>query len=271
MANENNEITVYKCFTKFREPLLKSIITSLKIPIGSNGLDAGCGIGSITKILSESVGKNGHLIGLDLSKDFIRYAKNNNKTNNIQFMEGDINSLPFDDNSFDWVWSADTIWPGPKESGYAVEDPLKIVKDFYRVIKPGGSVFILFWSSQKLLPGYPILEAKLNTTSSATAPFITGMNPLHHILNGKYWLEKVSFTDILVKTYLADIAAPLNENDQNALIVLFQMFWGEAESEIGKDDWEDFNRLIDPNSSDYILNNRHYHGFYTYTLFKGIK
>jgi hypothetical protein len=49
------------------------------------------------------------------------------------------------------------------------------------------------------------------------------------------------------------------------------MFWGGAESEIDKNDWETFVRIRDPRSSDYILNNKHYHGFYTYTLFKGMK
>lgn len=270
-TTENNEIAIYKCLTKFRKPLLNSIIKSLRIPTESNGLDAGCGIGSTTKMLSESVGKNGHVIGLDLSKDFIHYAKKNNITNNIHFIEGDVNSLSFDDNSFNWVWSADTIWPGPKELGCPAEDPVKIVKEFYRVIKPGGSVFILFWSSQKLLAGYPILEARLNTSSSATAPFIKGMNPINHILNGRYWLQKVKFTNILVKTYLGDIVAPLSENDQNALNGLFQMLWGESKSEISKDDWKDFKKLSDPDSYDYVLNNQYYYGFYTYTLFKGIK
>lgn len=265
------EIATYEGLSKFREPLLNSLIKSLNIPPGSNGLDAGCGIGSVTKLLAETVGENGHVIGIDLSNDFITYARNNNLTKNNQFKEGDINSLDFNDNSFDWLWSADTLWPGPKELGCPAEDPLPIIKEFYRVIKPGGSVFILFWSSQKLLPGYPLLEARLNTTSSATAPFIKGMKPINHILNARYWLEKADFKDISVKTYLGDIIAPLSKNDRNVLDFLFQMFWGESESEISEIDWKEFKRICDPNSDDYILNNQHYYGFYTYTLFKGIK
>jgi len=37
------EVSVYKCLSEFREPFLHSIIRSLNIPSGSNGLDAGCG------------------------------------------------------------------------------------------------------------------------------------------------------------------------------------------------------------------------------------
>ena len=271
IQNSETEISIYECLTKFKEPLLNSIIKSLSIPAESKGLDAGCGIGSVTKLLAETVGEKGHVIGVDLSKDFVHYAKNNNQTNNTQFIEGNVNSLRFDDNSFDWVWSIDTIWPGPKELGCPSEDPLKIIKEFHRVIKPGGSVFILFWSSQKLLAGYPILEARLNTTSSATAPYNKGMKPVNHIMNGRYWLQKAVFNDISAKTYLGDIIAPLSGNDRNALTILFQMFWGESESEVTENDLNDFKRLYDPGSDDYILNKQHYYGFYTYTLFRGKK
>jgi ubiquinone/menaquinone biosynthesis C-methylase UbiE len=271
IQNPAPELSTYECLTKFREPLLNYIIKSLHIPAASKGLDAGCGIGYVTKLLAEHVGAKGHVVGLDLSRDFINYAKNNNQTGTIQFIEGDVNSLQFDDNSFDWLMSIDTVWPGPKELGCPAEDPLEIIKEYYRVLKPGGSVFILFWSSQKLLPGYPILEAQLNTTSSATAPFVNGMKPLQHVLNGRYWLQNAGFTAISVKTYVGNIIAPLSENDRTALNILFDMFWGESQSEVSEDDWADFKRLCDPSSDDYILNNQYYYGFYTYTLFKGIK
>lgn len=265
------DISTYECLSRFRAPLFDSIIRSSAVPAGSYGLDAGCGIGAITRLLSGSVGKNGRVIGLDLSRDFINYARNNNQTESIQFIEGDVNALPFDDDSFDWVWSVDTVWPGPKESGCPSENPSAIIKEFYRVLKPGGRVFVLFWSSQKLLAGYPVLEAVLNTTSSATTPFYRGMDPLNHIMNGRNWLEKTDFKNIAVNTYVGDITAPINENDRNALSVLFDMFWGESGSEITESDWKDFNALCDPDSGEYILNNKNYYGFYTYTLFKGSK
>jgi len=271
IRNNEIEISTYECLAEFREPLLDSIIQSLNIPLKSKGLDGGCGIGFIARLLAKAIGKKGHVTGLDVSEEFIHYARNNNQSANLQFVDGDVNSLQFNDNSFDWVWSIDTVWPGPKEFGCPAEDPLKIVQQFYRVIKPGGSVYLLFWSSQKLLPGYPVLEAQLNTTSSATTPFIREMNPLHHIMNGRHWLQKADFKDVSVKTFTGDIIAPLNENDKNALNILIQMFWGGSESEVDKNDWKEFISLVDQNSDQCILNNQHYYGFYTYTLFQGKK
>lgn len=269
--NQNlNTIENYICLSEFRRPLFNLIIKSLDFPNGSKGLDAGCGIGFYTRILAESVGMDGNVIGLDLSKDFITYA-NKNQAQNIQFEVGDINSLRFKDKIFDWIWSADTVWPGPKELGCPTEDPITIIKEFYRVLKPGGMLIILFWSTQKFLPGYPLLEARLNTTSGATAPFINGMSPINHIMNAKHWLKKLGFRDISAKTFLADINAPLDKNTRNALSIFFQMLWGESEGQLSTEKWNEFKRLCDTNSDDNILNNHYYYGFYTYTLFKGVK
>ncbi|NHI92175.1 MAG: class I SAM-dependent methyltransferase [Candidatus Lokiarchaeota archaeon] len=266
-----DEISVYKNLTTFREPLMRKIINSNEVPPISIGLDAGCGIGAIAKMLSEKIGSNGQVIGLDLSKTFINYARSNYQSKNLQFKEGDINSLPFQENTFDWLWSVDTVWPGPKEFGCPSEDPIPIVKEFHRVIKPNGSIFLLFWTSQKLLPGHPILEAELNTASSAVAPFTEDMNPIHHVMNATYWLAELGFKNIKVITYLQNITAPLTQMDKSALLMLFQMFWSSAELEVDEKFWRAYKKISDPNSSEYLLNNEHYHGFYTYTLFKGTK
>ncbi|MBN2049968.1 MAG: class I SAM-dependent methyltransferase [Spirochaetales bacterium] len=266
-----NEIDVYRCLSEFRLSLMRSIIESLGISPGGRGLDAGCGIGTITRLLSEYAGKNGSVTGLDFSEDFIGYAKKTNSIGPLEFIVGDVNSLPFENGFFDWVWSADTLWPGPKEHGCPSENPVDMVKEVYRVIKPGGSAFILFWSSQKLLPGYPILEARLNTASRATAPFVRGMDPMLHVMNGIHWLRKAGFHEVSVKTYPGDIGAPLRDNDKKALSILLPMFWGEAESEMEKEDWKVYKTLTDPDSEAYILRHDFYYGFYTYTLFRGVK
>lgn len=266
-----NEIATFESLTVFREPLLKSILSSINIPAGSRGLDAGCAIGSTTQKLGDAVGIEGEVVGLDLSKDYISYAKKEHQTKNVHFLEGDITDLPFQADSFDWVWSMDAAWPGSKESGCPAEVPTGIIREFHRVLKPGGSLYLFFWSSQKLLPGYPILESRLNTTSSATAPFTKKMNPWNHTMNGRFWLEKVGFHTIEATTYLGDITAPLSENDRMSLLLLFQMLWGESEREVEADDWKEFKKIGTPGSADFVLDNPHYYGFYTYTLFRGMK
>ena len=81
----------------------------------------------------------------------------------------------------------------------------------------------------------------------------------------------MGFTDISSRAFLANINAPFDENDLEAMNILFPMLWGEAEAKVDKEDWDLYKRITDPGSPDYLLKNPHYHGFYSYSLFTGKK
>jgi demethylmenaquinone methyltransferase/2-methoxy-6-polyprenyl-1,4-benzoquinol methylase len=268
-----SEMYVHKTMYSLREPAIHAAIQKLNLPAGSCGLDAGCGIGLITQSLSEAISPAGHVTGLDLSRQYLNYARDNIRksdlTKRISFQEGDVNKLPFDDGSFDWVWSMDTIWPGPKEIGCPSEDPFSMVQELARVVKPGGIVAILFWSSQKLLPGHPLLETRLNTTSQANAPFRRGMPPEQHVLRGLTWLRDTGLVELDADTLVADVFAPLDDDIRNVLTITFQMFWGDIEDEVSREDWAEYERLCQPESPDFILNHPDYYAFLTYSMFRG--
>ena len=57
-----------------RVSVINSAIEKLQLPKGSNGLDAGCGIGCHTIPLAESIALGGHVMGFDLSSELISYA-----------------------------------------------------------------------------------------------------------------------------------------------------------------------------------------------------
>ena len=271
ISGEPNEFQSYECLNHFRVPVITDIIRSLVIPLNSTGLDVGCGNGFVTKLLWKNTDKSIRITGMDISKEIIEYAKSNHQTDKIHFIRGDINILPFNDQSFDWVWSMDTIWPGPKKFDCPSEDPLPLIKEIHRVIKPGGSIFLSYWSSQKLLPGYPLLEAKLNTSSSATAPFTESTRPENHMMNAGKWLHNMNFRDINTKTFIGNINPSLSKNDQKALKILFQMLWDKSDSVLNEEERKLFSALTDEQSNRYILHDPNYCGFYTYTLFTGVK
>ena len=91
-----------------------------------SGLDAGCGVGLQCLQLAEAVGPAGHITGLDISAEMLAYGREMVKaaglSDRISFREGDVASLPFDDNTFDWVWSVDCV-------GYAPWDTIKMLKE----------------------------------------------------------------------------------------------------------------------------------------------
>lgn len=182
----------------------------------------------------------------------------------VSFQYGDMNDLSFDDDVFDWAWNADTLWP------VAGKDPLPLVRELVRVVKPGGMIAILFWSSQRLLPGYPLLEARLNATCAANFPYTDDTKPELHIFRTLGWLQETGLDEPRARTFVADVHAPLDDVARNALTGSFQMLWGRAQPEVTPQDWAEFQRLRQPESPDFILNLRDYYAFITYSLFYGM-
>jgi len=269
--HESEKLDAYECLNRFRAPQLRNIIEAIDIPEGTLGLDAGCGTGFITALLAERSRKPGMLIGMDISERRICHARNTYFAGNVSFIRGDVNSLQFRDRVFDWIWCMDTVWPGPREFGCLAEDPTEIMHEFYRVLKPGGSLFLLYWSSQKFLPGYPLLESRMNATTSANAPFTEGMSPYNHMMNAELWLREAGYHETTVHTFVANVKSPLNSNDRNAMQILMQMLWGESMSDLRGEDRELFMSISNPESDNYLFMNRNYYGFYSYTLFRATK
>ncbi|HLL60544.1 MAG TPA: class I SAM-dependent methyltransferase [Candidatus Nitrosocosmicus sp.] len=91
-------------------------------------LDAGCGAGRHVKLLSQ---KGAKVIGIDISKGLLEEAKKRNPE--IEFLYGDITQIPFDDKTFDGVWSHASIVHLEKE-----EDVHAALCEFHRILKDNG-------------------------------------------------------------------------------------------------------------------------------------
>ncbi|WP_300672176.1 class I SAM-dependent methyltransferase [Desulfoluna sp.] len=249
-----------------RESTLRTVIETLQLPLGSSGLDAGCGIGLQCMLLAEAVGSTGHVTGLDISPELLNRGKEIVKeaglSERISFQVGDVTNIPFDNETFDWAWSADCIGYGPWE-------PLPLLKELSRVVKPGGMVAISGWSSENLLPGYPRLEAHLRSTSGGMAPFIHGKSPKTHFLRALSWFREAGLKEPNAKVFANSFHAPLRRDIRNALVDLFTMRWPEGELELSSEDLEEFRSLCQPESPGFILNLSNYYAFFTHTLFWG--
>jgi len=266
-----NEFDLYENLTRFRWPLIERMVGSLDIVQGSKGIDIGCGIGSITGLLSQKTGPGGEVTGLDFSNEMIRYAREHTKQKNLRFVQGDVSSLALEPASFDWIWSMDTIWAGPTEYGCPAAEPGHMLNQLYRILKPGSKIYLSYWSAQKLLPGHPLLEARLNTSASANAPYVKGMDPDHHVLFGRKWLLKAGFADVEARSFAGDVAGPLNKADKAALASLFDMLWAPSENELPAEDREEYLACCSPASVSFVPDDPGYYGFYIYTLFQGTK
>lgn len=98
-------------------------------------LEIGCGPGALAGALHRWY-PNAEITAVDLDSEFIRFAREHER--GVQFMEGDITSLPFEDNSFDVVIS-NTV------SEHI--EPSKFYGEQLRILKAGGTCLLL--SSRK--------------------------------------------------------------------------------------------------------------------------
>ncbi|MFH1501232.1 MAG: arsenite methyltransferase [archaeon] len=108
-----------------------------KIKEGDTVLDLGSGAGFDAFLASEKVGERGKVIGVDMTELMIKKAKENAKKGNyknVEFIFGDIESLPLDDNSIDIVISNCVINLAP--------DKDKVFREAHRVLKKGGKMFV---------------------------------------------------------------------------------------------------------------------------------
>lgn len=251
-----------------RTSTVGAMIASLRLPESSSGLDVGCGVGLQCLQMVQAVGEAGHVTGLDNSAEMLAYGagmvKQAGLDGRISFREGDIHRLPFADETFDWAWSCDCV-------GYGPWDTPALVKEMARVIKPGGMLALAAWSSEKLLPGYPGLEARLQATAAGLAPFSEGRIPELHFMRGLGWFRELGFKEPRADSFAGSVAAPLSDEIRAALADLFAMRWPDVTTELSAEDAALFNRLCRADSPDYILDNPDYTAFFTYAMFSGVK
>lgn len=250
-----------------RDPAIRRAIQILDLPEGSHGLDAGCGIGSHTLLLAETVGPEGHVTGLDLFADFVAHARNQAKlsgpSDRVTFRQGNVNELPFNDETFDWAWSVDCV------GLVSIGQPVAGLRELARVVRPGGLVALLGYSSQMLLPGYAALEARLNATASATTTLAEGKAPEAQFTRALGWFREAGLEESAARTVVGTVHAPLEDGVRRALISLFGMLWGEMQSRMDDADRVEYLRLTEADSPDFILDAPDYYAFFTYSMFEG--
>lgn len=106
---------------------------------GSRILDFGCGNGRLAEFLKE---KYSEYVGVDVSQKLIDIAKQTYSSEKTEFIKINpkVIKLPFEDNNFDAIFSIAVFHHLPGK-----EYREKVVKELYRILKPGGKIIITVW------------------------------------------------------------------------------------------------------------------------------
>ena len=108
-----------------------------RLAAGQRVLDLGSGAGTDSLIASQMVGEQGHVTGIDMTTEMLakaRAAAAEMSAANVEFLEGEVERLPFADATFDVVISNGVI--------DLIPDKDAVFAEIFRVLTPGGRIQI---------------------------------------------------------------------------------------------------------------------------------
>jgi len=107
-----------------------------RLALGERVLDLGCGAGTDSLVAAQMVGQSGRVTGIDMTPEMLAKARASaaEMGANVEFVEGEVERLPFADESFDVVISNGVI--------DLVPDKDAVFGEISRVLAPGGRIQI---------------------------------------------------------------------------------------------------------------------------------
>lgn len=114
-------------------PVGEQAIAKMLVPDDARVLDVGCGSGWASRLLAERA-KSGRVVGIDISDEMIRLARETTTTfPNLSFEVASAEALPFTDGEFTHAFSMESL--------YYYADLNRALAEIRRVLAP-GAVFV---------------------------------------------------------------------------------------------------------------------------------
>lgn len=260
--------TTLELMNRFQEPEGRAAIEALGLPAGSRGLDVGCGVGLYALWLAEAIGAQGRVVAVDPSIERVTEAKRLigelPAAARVTLKIGDGTALDEADQSFDWVWCGDVL--------HHIDEPLKALNEFKRVLRPGGLVAIK--ESQVLqamfLPGHLALERQLQRAEVAFSKAEAGeLTFQERRQRTRETMIAAGLREVAVRTVVVERQAPLDEASHTYIQqAIFDRNWGpRLRPLLDAQDWGERSALCEADSPELILARPDYYCIYPVTVF----
>jgi ubiquinone/menaquinone biosynthesis C-methylase UbiE len=206
---------------------LEGILASLPLAPAMKVLDLACGDGFYTRRLADRLGDGGSVTGVDLDPAYLseaqREASRHTGRATIDFVAASFDRLPFADDSFDFVWCAQSL--------FSLPEPVVVLGHLARVLRPGGVAAVLENDTmhQVFLPWpvsleLPLRAAELRALTGATR------NPSKFYVGRRLpaVFAAAGLEPLTISTRAIDRQAPLGEAEQT----LLQSYLEEVEKRV---------------------------------------
>lgn len=137
MVEAEDFVDLLRTQTKIIWPQERKLLEGHGLKRGMKVIDICCGVGDFVFNIAKEFSPS-FIVGVDHSSPSINYARKvakNLNFRNVDFLIGDATSLNFKDNEFDFV--------SCRLSLQIFSEPELIVKELYRILKPGGTLYIV--------------------------------------------------------------------------------------------------------------------------------
>lgn len=168
------------------------VVDAAGIQPGHKVLDVACGTGVLARTVANRVGPAGSVVGLDVNKGMLAVAAR--IAPEIEWRQGQAETLPFDDASFDAVVSQFGLM--------FFENRQAAIQEMVRVLRPGGRLAVAVWDSLDNTPGYAAMVKLLQrlfgdkVANGLRAPYILGNTQQLQALFGQAELPNVEITTL---------------------------------------------------------------------------
>ena len=146
-------------------PAQQKLLQLADIQAGDKIIDIACGTGLVSFPAAELTGEKGLVLANDISDKMVETGTvilKERKLSNLSFQRMDAEELEVEDGSFDIALCALGLMYFP--------DPLKAIKEMYRVLKPGGHAVVAVWGQRKNCGWAEVFEIVDRRVASEVCP-----------------------------------------------------------------------------------------------------